>query len=187
MLPQVAGGTVARLYLLDLREAAATGRPFRVTRGAGPPHHRLAARRLARFAVADTFAAPGIRLQRDSNGRPLLRAADGSEPGFISISHSGEWVAVALARHPVAVDVERMDAKRLARSGEPLLRALAERIDHLVPVTPANFYRLWCAHEVAVKLGTDLRSLLQSSQRGLIFEQLCLAGGYAAAFALTGA
>ena len=184
-LPQVAGDTIARLYLLDLQAAATAGRPFRVARGHYPPHQRLAARRLARLAIADTFSAPGIRLQRDPDGRPRLRTADGGEPGFISISHSGDWVVVALARHPIAVDVEQIEPKRLARSGEPLLRALAERIEHLVPVTPANFFRLWCAHEVAVKLGVDMKSLLHTGGRELAFEQLGLAGGYTAAFAVT--
>ena len=184
MLPQVADGTWAKIYLLHISRVAPAQLPFRLAPAGHPPHSRLAARRLARFAIARTFAIPGIRLIREASGRPRLRVADQTEPGFISISHSGDWVAVAVAERPVAIDVERADPTRLVRAGDGLLRALAERIDSYVPVTAANFYRLWCAHEVAIKLGTDLATLLRAPAGDLVFQQLTLEGGYELAFAI---
>lgn len=47
-----------------------------------------------------------IALDAQADGRPLLRVDGDTAPLHLSLSHSGDWLALALADAPVGVDVE---------------------------------------------------------------------------------
>ena len=47
-----------------------------------------------------------IALDAHAEGRPLLRVDGDAVPLHVSLSHSGDWLALALADAPVGVDVE---------------------------------------------------------------------------------
>jgi 4'-phosphopantetheinyl transferase len=115
---------------------------------------------LLRLAVARTLEVPvaGVAIDRtcatcgEQHGRPRL-------PGdalHLSVSHSGDWVAVALTpTAPVGVDVEQVRPIDTAGMAG-LVLAAGERADSL-----ADFYRLWARKESVVKAtGDGLRAPL---------------------------
>lgn len=53
-----------------------------------------------------------IALDAHADGRPLLRVDDDAAPLHVSLSHSGDWLALALADAPVGVDVELPQRER---------------------------------------------------------------------------
>lgn len=60
-----------------------------------------------------------IALHRHDDGRPLLLVDGAPSPLSLSLSHSGDWLAIALATVPVGIDVElprrQRDLDSLAR------------------------------------------------------------------------
>ncbi|MGA0608985.1 4'-phosphopantetheinyl transferase family protein [Caldimonas sp. KR1-144] len=132
------------------------------------PHAALSVDEYARWS---RFASVRRRRQFLA-GRQLLRqmlsaqvgAGEGAiavEPGgalrvatpglWVSISHSGEWVAAAVADRPVGVDIE------VPRPGRDLSR-LAESIGSLSGGS-ADFYTTWTLKEAVMKrwgMGLDL-------------------------------
>jgi 4'-phosphopantetheinyl transferase len=156
--------------------------------------------------------AAGIGFTSNSHGKPMLVSGPGDDRLEFSVSHSGEWVLVALARgRAVGVDVERVrpqyDWQRVAESffapGESAaLAALppAERLD--------SFFRCWVRKEAYVKaLGKGLSASLRDFEvslapgeparllrrggedpeaRSWSLEELSLGPGYAAGLAVEG-
>lgn len=53
-----------------------------------------------------------IALDAHADGRPLLRVDGGPAPLHVSLSHSGEWLALALAQTPVGIDLELPQRER---------------------------------------------------------------------------
>ncbi len=47
-----------------------------------------------------------VALDAHADGRPLLRVDGDAAPLHVSLSHSGDWLALALADAPVGVDIE---------------------------------------------------------------------------------
>ena len=68
----------------------------------------LAGHWLARRVTADWLQldAARIALDRHPDGRPLLLVDDAPASLSISLSHSGDWLAIALATVPVGIDIE---------------------------------------------------------------------------------
>ena len=90
------------------------------------------------------------RLYKNENGKPMLPEESGL---FVSISHSADAVAVALADSPVGIDVEEMrepltEKKReiLERffSGEDIKKAKEDK-------SGKEFYLFWTRREAAFK------------------------------------
>lgn len=125
---------VARLHLLPLAmavaEADAQGLDW-LTKAEG---QRLQA--ITAAARRDTFLAGHwqarwlaaqwlqldvrrIALETHADGRPLLRVDGDAAPLHVSLSHSGDWLALALADAPVGIDVE---LPRRERDWEALAR-----------------------------------------------------------------
>jgi phosphopantetheinyl transferase len=103
---------------------------------------------LARLVATRTGVDPAaVELGHDARGRPLL-------PGsalHVSIAHSGEYVACAVAERCIGVDIERSDR---AEADEELARRVcspAER-ERLGPLTAAELIRLWARKEAVAKL-----------------------------------
>ncbi|AOO81010.1 4'-phosphopantetheinyl transferase family protein [Bosea vaviloviae] len=130
-----------------------------IATGASPANlaERSALRReMARRIIAAQLCLPieAIAIGHDERGRPLL-ARPTAAGLHLSLATRAGFVALALAQHPVGVDVERVEplaALPLAilhpQEREALL-ALPE------PTRPLAFAQLWAAKEAYVKaLGT---------------------------------
>ena len=122
----------------------------------------LAGHWLARRVTADWLQldAARIALDRHPDGRPLLLVDDAPASLSISLSHSGDWLAIALATVPVGIDIE---LPRRLRDLEALARfAFApDEVERLqrAPQTQrsAIFHTLWTLKEARGKRsGTGL-------------------------------
>lgn len=180
-------GGVGRHLAGDERERA--GR-FRVD---APRRRYVAARGLLRRLLAHYLAQPAERIEIASgpNGKPVL--ADGRL--HFSVSHSGDWVLVALASdRAVGADVEEVraapDLLDLARRYFAAEEALA--LEGLSPRDrPTAFYALWTRKEACLKvhgegIGAGLARPLRDFEP-VIARDLELAPGYCAALAAAGA
>lgn len=104
---------------------------------------RLAAEMLAAAAKTDP---ENIRFYRGKNGKPLSDL-----PYFFNCSHSGEYVACAVSRREIGVDLERVRPVH-AR----LLRTLTDREKAWLESLPREewdraFLRLWTMKESWIK------------------------------------
>ncbi|WP_051274731.1 4'-phosphopantetheinyl transferase superfamily protein [Cellulomonas sp. URHD0024] len=128
-----------------------------------------AGRSVVRQLVQSTGWATWQGIQRADGGRPLLAGAPGTD---VTISHSRDWVLVAIARGGrVGADVEEVTSV----FGRPALRqractpAEAQALDRLPgPQQAAALADVWTAKEALVKasglgLSVDLRLLGASS------------------------
>ncbi len=107
---------------------------------------------LLRLILAACLGCRGrdLRIERAASGKPQLV---GGGPRF-NLSHSGEWLAVALAEAPVGVDIEYRRpiprAVRLARRYfDPSEAAWLAGFDE--PRRSAEFLRFWTAKEALIK------------------------------------
>lgn len=95
-----------------------------------------------------------IALHRHEDGRPRLLVDGAPSPLSLSLSHSGDWLAIALATVPVGIDVElprrQRDLHALARftfSPEEVAR-----LDGLEDAAYSGaFHRLWTLKEARGK------------------------------------
>lgn len=112
-------------------------------------------RETARQVIARQLGLPAdaVTIGHDGTGRPFLSGPDGTGL-HLSLATRAGLVAVALARRPVGIDVERVDAAApplevLQPEEAAMLRALP------MASRPLAFARLWAAKEAYVKaLGT---------------------------------
>ena len=131
----------------------------------------LAGHWLARRLAADCFGGMPTEylLESGASGAPRLRSLRDDTGCHASLSHSGEWLAAALAPFAVGIDVEASRKPRdllalAATAFSPaeleLLQGLQER------ERPAAFYRSWTAREaVGKREGHGLRLELSRAQR----------------------
>lgn len=89
-----------------------------------------------------------LTLQRDAHSKPRLRLPAGCAPLHANLSHSGQWVAIALAAGPVGIDIER-----LREFDWQALRQAHFADDPWPPgVDPTlAFHQLWCSKEALLK------------------------------------
>lgn len=120
--------------------------------------HFLTGRWLARMTLSRSMADERP-LDIDAEGRSHVR---GQPPLFLSISHSGDWVACAVASDPIGVDIEDLSRRRdfaaLAQTvhspAQCAALAAAPEAEHA-----AMFYAWWTLKEAWFKrqgLGLDL-------------------------------
>ncbi|MVO99926.1 4'-phosphopantetheinyl transferase superfamily protein [Paenibacillus lutrae] len=112
----------------------------------------IAADVLARWSLCRKLNVPNAELQFSANayGKPFLTGA-AEECGY-NVTHSGEWVAVAVADVEVGIDVEQI---------KPIDRGIAERFfsrgenEDLGRLRPEEqldyFYDLWTLKESYIK------------------------------------
>lgn len=137
---------------------------------AASQHHCHEHRRLqflqGRRSARDLLPAGQWRIEADPDGRPLVLAEDGSRGPDLSISHSGAWVAAALAeRGRVGIDVEIPRHHRSPQAIADSYLSAAERRAVAMDGEPA-LLAFWTMREAIAKLS---------------------GGGLAAALALDGA
>lgn len=139
-------------------------------RPAALPERSALRRALAREVLARQLGLPAasVAIAHEPAGRPRLAAPQDSGL-HLSLATRAGLVAVALARRPVGVDVERVDA-----AAELPLQALhpGERrmlLGLAPPARPLAFARLWSAKEAYVKaLGTGFAHAPDSFQVRLV-------------------
>jgi len=131
--------------------------PRRRQRADGYPKRSDAVRCLAAEALL-RCAFPGLdpeAIQKDPGGKPRLEGA------HFNLSHSGQWVALAVGDSPVGVDVECL------REGRPIERLarryFTEEECRRAGDSQEGFLRIWTAKESRLKyLGVGLREALDS-------------------------
>lgn len=119
-------------------------------------HSFLAGHWLARRLAADWLLVDMARiaLHRHDDGRPCLLVDGAPSPVSLSLSHSGDWVAVALATMPVGIDVEvsRRERDFVALARFAFSPGEAERLLRMDQAQRAGAFRvLWTLKEARGK------------------------------------
>lgn len=118
---------------------------------------REEAYRVLQALLCERFGERGTELfkglYKDKNGKPCLPRESGL---FVSISHTGDFGAAALADSPVGIDVEELIPLNEKK------KALLERFFANEDITAAKadatgreFYRFWTRREAAFKAFAD--------------------------------
>ena len=114
-------------------------------------------------------------LLEDSKSPPIIKP---SGKLFLSISHSGDYVAVAIVDNPVGNDVETVlrDRDYLARDKKNFHpnEVMALESSGSPKQLEANFYRLWTLRECLFKLG----GLASLTDQGFELERKIVEGGF---------
>jgi phosphopantetheine--protein transferase-like protein len=158
----------------------------------------VAARGLLRAVLSVEWSVnpKSVVLSRDAENRVDVTPPSGVSPLFSSISHAGDWVAVALAPTPVGIDVESLwsgdDPALVAKVCTPRER----RILRALPATRRQRYftRLWTRKEAVVKATghrrPDLIDVTRLRVRGVsttasrrVQNETCCGRGYELAWA----
>lgn len=145
------------VWLARLSEMPLDAGPSGRSRREGVMRRRIQQQFFLRLLLAAYLGCPGksIELVRSDRGKPLLAGEHANSPLCFNVSHSGEWLAVAVAeRTAVGIDIETQ--RRLPRA--PLLarRFLSsDEADWIVgldePFRSRQFLRQWTARESLVK------------------------------------
>lgn len=129
----------------------------------------LAAELLLHRLLEQAYGITDAQVESAENGRPYL----GNYPVFISLTHSGEWVACAASQAPIGIDMELCAPRDLALARrffreEEVAYLLAGSSWKEIP-TPCRdpallerFYEIWTAKEAWFKLqGSGITELKQ--------------------------
>lgn len=145
-------------------------------RSARRRHQFLAGHWLLRVVGAEHVGSmPGDwSFATDDLGRPCLRPGDGGGNALhASLSHSGEWVAVAVAECPVGIDIESAsrtrDLDRLAAEVFPAKQWLSIAGSSEDERT-RGFYEQWTLREAIGK--REGRGLVPGIARSQYFERI---------------
>jgi hypothetical protein len=131
----------------------------------GSAHRRrqfLAGHWLARIAAVETLGidVDGCTLVQADDGSPRLQVDGRQSDWHVSLTHSGEWVACALAPAPVGVDLEMPRPRRdlLGLAAFAFSPDECRRLEALVDADRSDeFHRLWSLKEARGKrLGEGL-------------------------------
>lgn len=136
----------------------------RLRRRSGYQKQSEQARRLLDMALKREYpaACAPVRVEKDKLGKPYLPAYPGI---FISLTHSGSYVACAFGEKPVGVDLEvwktRGNQERIVERFHPLEREAYQKTSE--EEKERIFYTLWVQKESFVKaLGCGLRLALDA-------------------------
>ena len=140
------------ITVLDSQSQRVEGRAI-VARVSGAGRSRSAARALCHRlagALYEQEAGDGnrqLQIRHEPDGSPLL-TCEGEPTGHrISVSHSGDWVAVALSSHvDIGIDVERIDPARPIEKYGALLGWKGDLADAV------EFYSRWTLWEACFKV-----------------------------------
>lgn len=140
-------------------------------------------------------------------GKPVVKNVEGLH---FSMSHASDLAVVAIARHPVGIDLEHVHKDLFGQSlfGEALIeQCLSDREQRYVRALPAEqrnqaLYRCWTRKEAVLKaLGTGLlyppqqvnviagakrTCVIRLFSRDWLIRQVAAPRGYAAALAIEG-
>jgi len=102
-------------------------------------------------------------IEKDENGAPILKGSD----LYVSLSHKGDVVALAVSHTAVGVDVEDTTVPRNVERLSKLFYA-TEKADSLF-----DFYRIWTAKEAEgkrLRTGITTEILRAESPKGVYFD-----------------
>jgi 4'-phosphopantetheinyl transferase len=145
------------VWLTDLDELPLDAGPDGSSRRERLGRRRLQQQFVLRLLLGSYLGCPGkdLNIARSSRGKPYLEAAPSAAPVTFNVSHSGSWLAIAIARElPVGIDIEcerpmrrpiDMARRYFSASEAELIASLAE------PGRSARFLRQWTAREAMVK------------------------------------
>lgn len=145
------------VWVADLAELPFDTGPESRTRKERVLRDRIQQQFFLRLLLAAYLGCPGksIKLERSERGKPRLAGEHASAGLDFNLSHSGPWLAVAIAGGPpVGIDIER--ERRLDRAALLARRFLSEReaarIQELdEPFRSREFLEQWTARESLVK------------------------------------
>ncbi len=115
-----------------------------------------------------------LEFRRDPAGKPFIVNASGCE---FSISHSGEWLAIAMGGAPVGIDIEtrtpgvevsKLATRFFSAADAALLNAQSPHERN------AHFARQWVAKEAALKAaGVGISQHLHKAECVLANGEIC--------------
>ena len=139
--------SAARLSADSRTAAAALARP--------PIRRRFVlSRQMLRTAVATTAGCDSeLVTVSECSGRAPTVTVSPAQILFVSLSHSGTWIACVVGTEPVGVDIEFVEKKRDLLALSALFFSAAEHA-WLTRQTDSNlsFYRLWTGKESVFKV-----------------------------------
>lgn len=98
--------------------------------------------------------AEKLHFEKGERGKPFLR----NNPCFFSVSHSGGFVAVAVADEEIGIDIETIKQRRQSVEKRVFNESEIKLIDESADCDEA-FYRLWTLKESYLKaIGTGFNS-----------------------------
>jgi phosphopantetheine--protein transferase-like protein len=120
------------------------------------------------------ITAEAVEFRRDPAGKPFIINEPGCE---FSISHSGEWLAIAMAAVPIGIDIEtrtpgvevpKLAARFFSSADAALLNASPPHERN------AHFAKQWVAKEAALKAaGTGISQHLHKAECVLANGEIC--------------
>lgn len=145
---------------LDWLSPAELARAARFRHEADAQRYRVAHAALRGLLAQRLHVPPGaLDFATDDQGKPqLLPLADDNALWHFNLSHAAELVAVALARTPVGIDVEREVPMEQQAFAQANFTAREQARLHADGDVPATFFQLWTAKEAVLKAcGLGLR------------------------------
>lgn len=108
------------------------------------------------------LSAEVFRIRRGAHGKPYLEGV--AVPLYFNISHSGDYIVLALSDREVGIDVERQAVARMAVARRFFHPDELRMLEALPPEARDEwFFRLWVAKESFLKYtGTGLSASLHS-------------------------
>ena len=98
-------------------------------------------------AAATELLNMGVEnLRYEENGKPV------ADNCFVSISHSGDMVAVCTSENPVGIDIEKIDEKRNLEKLSNRVFCGKELETFKNNPTPEQFYEIWTQKEAYSKI-----------------------------------
>lgn len=132
----------------------------------------LQSRLLIRQALSYNFSLPINHWDIESHPDSAPKINNAAYPLNISLSHSHDWIAVALGSDRLGVDIEKIKPRHLTEAA-PIFMTGAELDRFLSSPSEIEFYRAWCLKEACYKAFPDRqkqRSLHQIDTLTLINE-----------------
>lgn len=111
---------------------------------------------LATRALLQHTECKGVEILYHSNGAPHLAGSN----KHISISHTQDYVAIAIADKPIGIDIEHI-TRNATRAIIGFLQPQEIEELKLHPTPAEETLRLWTAKEAAFKLAPDLATVLK--------------------------
>ncbi len=93
-------------------------------------------------AYSELFNIQNLHYQKLPNGKYVC------EEGYFSISHSGNYVAVAISTQPIGVDLQRFSGAKIIDVAN---KFFTEREKQQMQNSTENFYLTWCKKEALWK------------------------------------
>jgi 4'-phosphopantetheinyl transferase len=170
-LPRPAGAASVTLCVARLQDVALTTAhgllsAAELQRAQGIGHRAtreqfVRTRALLRLLLGRCTGRPPASLVLDDANGEAPRLAGNGWGLYFNVSHSYEWAAVAAARFPIGIDIERIDA---GHDWQPIADILfhpgeRQRLQHTAPAARAGFFfETWTRKEAYLKgIGTGLR------------------------------